>query len=65
MTRSLYSILNVSPDADPAVIEAAYKALMTKFHPDMMVGEPASKQAKAAEINRAFQILRDPERRAH
>lgn len=64
MTRSLYAILNVSPDADPAVIEAAYKALMKKYHPDMLVGEPASKQVKAAEINRAFQILRDPERRA-
>jgi curved DNA-binding protein CbpA len=65
MTRSLYSILNVSPDADPAVIEAAYKALMKKHHPDMLVGEPQSIQGKAAEINRAFQTLRDPERRAH
>jgi curved DNA-binding protein CbpA len=64
MTRSLYSILNVSPDADPAVIDAAYKALMKKYHPDMLVGEPPSRQSKAAEINRAFQILRDPERRA-
>jgi curved DNA-binding protein CbpA len=52
-------------DADPAVIEAAYKALMKKYHPDVLVGESASKQSKAAEMNRAFQILRDPERRAH
>jgi curved DNA-binding protein CbpA len=64
MTRSLYAILNVSPDADPAVIEAAYKALMKKFHPDMVIGEPEGTQRKAAEINRAYQILRNPERRA-
>lgn len=64
MTTSLYSILNVSPDADPAVIEAAYKALMKKYHPDVLVGQPASAQSRAAEINRAFRVLRDPERRA-
>ena len=64
MIRSLYSVLNVSPDADPAVIEAAYKALMKKYHPDMVMGEPEGTQRKAAEINRAFHILRSPERRA-
>jgi curved DNA-binding protein CbpA len=57
-------VLNVSPDADPAVIEAAYKALMKKYHPDMVIGEPEGTQRKAAEINRAYQILRSPERRA-
>jgi curved DNA-binding protein CbpA len=64
MTRSLYSILNVSPDADPAVIEAAYKALMKKYHPDVLVGEPETTLRRAAEINQAFRVLRDPERRA-
>jgi curved DNA-binding protein CbpA len=46
------------------VIEAAYKALMKKHHPDLhpaglMVGERT-----AAELNRAWHVLRDPERRA-
>jgi curved DNA-binding protein CbpA len=60
----LYAILNVSPDADPAVIEAAYKALMKKYHPDRVRDEPDSIQRKATEINQAFRILRDPESRA-
>lgn len=64
MTKSLYAVLNVAPNADPAVIEAAYKALMKKYHPDVLAGEPSGDRQKAAEINEAFQVLKDPERRA-
>ena len=60
--RSLYDILNVAPGAEPVVIEAAYRALMKKYHPDQ--AEPASAGPSAAEINRAFSVLRDPERRS-
>lgn len=61
--RSLYDILNVSPDAELVVIEAAYRALMKKYHPDQA---PAAAGAgpSAADINKAFAVLRDPERRA-
>ena len=61
--RSLYEILNVTPEAEPVVIEAAYRALMKKYHPDQAPAE-ASAAASAAEINRAFAVLRDPQRRA-
>jgi curved DNA-binding protein CbpA len=64
MSKSLYAVLNVAPDADPAVIEAAYKALIKKYHPDMLAGAPGGDLRRAAEINEAFQVLRDPERRA-
>jgi len=64
MTKSLYAVLNVAPDADPAVIEAAYKALMKKYHPDRLGGAAAGDERRAAEINEAFQVLRDAERRA-
>jgi hypothetical protein len=57
MTKSLYAVLNVAPDADPAVIEAAYKALMKKYHPDRLGGTGAGDERRAAEINEAFQIL--------
>jgi curved DNA-binding protein CbpA len=60
--RSLYDVLNVSPGAELVVIEAAYRALMKKYHPDQAVG--GGGEATAAEINRAFAILRDAERRA-
>jgi curved DNA-binding protein CbpA len=64
MSKSLYAVLNVAPDADPAVIEAAYKALIKKYHPDMLAGAPGGDLRRAAEINEAFQVLRDPDRRA-
>ena len=57
---SPYQVLNVSPDAEPEVIEAAYKALMKKYHPDRRDGAAA----RATDLNAAFNILRDPHRRA-
>jgi len=58
-TRSPYDVLGVSHDADPVVIEAAFKVLMRRFHPDRPTGDAA----KAAEINAAYSILRDTDRR--
>jgi curved DNA-binding protein CbpA len=60
--RSLYDVLNVSSDAEPVVIEAAYKALMKRHHPDHAEGERPSKDAAA--INEAFATLKDPARRS-
>jgi len=62
--RSLYDVLNVAPDAEPVVIDAAYRALMKKYHPDQAAGESEGRPSSAADINRAFEILRDPTRRA-
>jgi hypothetical protein len=61
-----YAILQVHPDADFEVIEAAYRQLMKKHHPDMAGDDPARiaehlERSKA--INQAFSVLRDPERR--
>ena len=58
---SLYDVLNVSPGAPTAAIEAAYRALMKKHHPDQ--AGPGSGD-RAAEINAAFSVLRDPALRA-
>ncbi|MDB5694316.1 MAG: hypothetical protein JWO81_3379 [Alphaproteobacteria bacterium] len=61
--RNHYAILNVAPDAEPVVIEAAYRALMKKYHPDQ--GMPAGKSGPSAtDINNAFAVLRDPQRRS-
>jgi hypothetical protein len=60
--RSYYEILNVAPGAEVVVIDAAYRALMKKYHPDQ--GGGAADGPSAAEINRAYAVLRDPERRA-
>lgn len=60
--RSLYDVLNVAPEAEPVVVEAAYKALIKKYHPDQAVEAKASKDATA--INEAFAVLKDPAKRA-
>ena len=60
--RTHYDILNVSQEAEPAVVEAAYKALIKKYHPDQAAGAPVSKDAAA--INEAFAVLKDPAKRA-
>ena len=60
--RSLYDVLNVAPEAEPVVVEAAYKALIKKYHPDQAADAPVSRDAAA--INEAFAVLKDPAKRA-
>ena len=60
--RNLYDVLNVAPEAEAVVVEAAYKALIKKYHPDQAADAPVSKDAAA--INEAFAVLKDPAKRA-
>jgi curved DNA-binding protein CbpA len=62
--RTHYETLNVSPDAEGVVIEAAYRALMKKYHPDQGSGVVASNAPTAASINEAYAVLREAGRRA-
>ena len=59
--KSLYEILQVHPDASPEVIKAAYKSLSTKYHPDRDKSADAAR--RFAEIQQAFEVLSDPDRR--
>src|SRR3954447_6573511 len=61
--RTHYDTLNVSPDAEIVVIEAAYRALMKKYHPDQGAAAAAGGPS-AASINEAYAVLKDPARRA-
>jgi curved DNA-binding protein CbpA len=54
----LYKVLQVDPEADPEVIQAAYRRLAQKFHPDVAPGPEAA--ARMTTINRAWSVLRDP-----
>jgi hypothetical protein len=56
-----YQLLGVAPDAEPEVIEAAYRALMKKHHPDHRGG---ADDDRAKEINRAYSVLGDPDKRS-
>jgi DnaJ domain len=57
-----YDLLEVSPHASAAVIKAAYKSLMQRYHPDKNADDKASAQ-RAAEIAQAYDTLSDAARR--
>jgi curved DNA-binding protein CbpA len=57
-----YEILQVSRNAEPEVIEAAYRRFARMYHPD--VDKSPGANERMAQINRAYGILRDPEKRA-
>ena len=57
-----YKTLQVDSEADPEVIQAAYRRLAQKFHPDVAPGPEAA--ARMTAINRAWAVLRDPASRA-
>lgn len=58
-----YRILQVDSSADPDVIEAAYKRLARKFHPDLNRGDPAAEE-QMKRINEAFRVLGKSDLRA-
>jgi len=61
-----YTVLGVARTASEAEIRAAYLALVAKYHPDRHQGNPLEELAgeKLVEVNRAYEILSDPGRRA-
>ena len=56
-----YEALQVHPSADPEVIQAAYRRLAQKYHPDVYHGPDAQKRMTA--INQAYAVLGDPAQR--
>lgn len=59
---NLYEILQVQPTADSEIIQAAYRRLMLRYHPDR--NDSADAQEMTQRLNRAYEILSDPIRRA-
>jgi len=57
-----YRVLQVDPDADLEVITAAYYQLASRSHPDVDPSPRAT--ARMRELNAAWAVLRNPERRA-
>ncbi len=57
-----YAVLDLPPTATDAEIKQRYRRLMRAVHPDANNGDPDATR-KAARINRAFEMLGNPERR--
>lgn len=61
--KDYYKILQVAPDASPKVIQMAYKALAKKYHPDLNPGQEEAAQKKMKDVNEAYEILSDKDKR--
>lgn len=60
-TGDHYKTLQVDSEAEDDVISAAYRRLAAKYHPDITGPDG---QARMVAINAAWEVLRDPARRA-
>ncbi|NLU51157.1 MAG: molecular chaperone DnaJ [Syntrophomonadaceae bacterium] len=60
--RDYYEVLGVSRDASPEEIKKAYRKLALKYHPDVN-SDKKDAEAKFKEINEAYEILSDPQKR--
>ncbi|EXS70843.1 hypothetical protein CA262_19005 [Sphingobium sp. GW456-12-10-14-TSB1] len=58
-----YEILGVDRSAEQEVIDAAYRAMMRRYHPDTFTGLKAEGERRAKQLNEAYATLRDAERR--
>jgi curved DNA-binding protein CbpA len=64
----LYAILGLTPHATQAELSRAYRALLRQHHPDTRTvehGQPSiAADAALQEVLTAYEVLRDPARRA-
>jgi DnaJ homolog subfamily A member 2 len=70
MSESYYDILGIPQDANEKDIKKAYKKMMLKYHPDKIPAdlsdaEKLEYEKKSKELNEAYGILSDPDKRAH
>lgn len=58
-----YALLGVTRDADDKIIKSAYRKLAMQYHPDRNPGD-AEAEAKFLAIGEAYDVLKDPQKRA-
>lgn len=61
--KDYYTTLGVARDAGPDDIKKAFRKLAREFHPDV-AKDKATAEARFKEINEAYEVLSDPEKRA-
>jgi molecular chaperone DnaJ len=61
--RDYYEVLGVSRGASADDIKRAFRKLAAKYHPDANPGDHGAEE-RFKEINEAYQVLSDPEKRA-
>ena len=61
--KDYYKILGVSRDASQAEIKKAFRKKAIEYHPDKYDGPKDVAENKMAELNLAYEVLSDPEKR--
>ena len=60
--KDYYQVLGVPKDVTEEALKKAFRKLARKFHPD--VSKEADAEARMREVNEAYAVLSDPEKRA-
>jgi len=60
--KDYYAVMGVGRDATQDEIKRAYRRLARKFHPD--VSKEPDAEARFKEVGEAYEVLKDPEKRA-
>ena len=63
--KNYYHILGLSFESNPEkeLIDAAFKALVKIYHPDVFKGDKKSRDREITEKNEAYEILNDSEKK--
>jgi molecular chaperone DnaJ len=61
--RDFYEVLGVTRGCDDKALKSAYRKLAMQYHPDRNGGEQSA-EIKFKEVNEAYEVLRDPQKRA-
>ena len=62
MASNYYGVLGVGRSASEKDVRQAYRRLARQYHPDVNPGDKSAEQ-KFKEINEAYEVLSDPEKR--
>jgi len=65
MAKDYYAILGLPRNASDAEIKKAYRKLAMQYHPDRNPGKEKWANEKFKEINEAYGVLGDPQKRKH
>lgn len=60
--KDYYKVMGVARDAKPDELKRVYRRLARKYHPD--VSKEPNAEARFKEVQEAYEVLKDPEKRA-